>query len=333
MRPIALKGHDRPITAVKFNADGDVVLTASKGTLICLWRTDNGERIGTYNGHTGAVWSVDIDRKSKYMLSGSGDFSARLWDARTGTQLCQWSHKTAVRCVEFSEDDQLFLMVTDAVMKEIAKIFLYEMPADPRELSDKKPALVLEIVSRGEGKITQATWGPLNKTILTANSDGSVFVYDASDGHVVKSFKPHAKEITCIAWDPMKTMFLTSSKDGHAKLFDADTYELLKTFTTGRPINSCSISPFPGRHEVIVAGGQSAESVTTTRVDNVQFATRFFNAIFEEEMGSVAGHFGPVNSLAYFPDGKGFATGGEDGYVRLQHFDPSYFTSFNNSDG
>ena len=37
------------------------------------------------------------------------------------------------------------------------------------------------------------------------------------------------------------------------------------------------------------------------------------------------GHFGPVNALTFSPDGKGFASGGEDGYVRLHHFDQSYF--------
>jgi len=47
--------------------------------------------------------------------------------------------------------------------------------------------------------------------------------------------------------------------------------------------------------------------------------------IFEEELGSVPGHFGPVNVLSYSPDGKGFASGGEDGFVRLHHFDKEYF--------
>jgi len=65
--------------------------------------------------------------------------------------------------------------------------------------------------------------------------------------------------------------------------------------------------------------------VTTTRVDKNQFKVRFFHLIFEEELGSVQGHFGPVNTLSYSPDGKGFASGGEDGYVRLHHFDSNYF--------
>ena len=46
-----------------------------------------------------------------------------------------------------------------------------------------------------------------------------------------------------------------------------------------------------------------------------------WHMVYEEEIGSVKGHFGPCNCLAWFRDGRGFVTGGEDGYVRVQHFD------------
>jgi hypothetical protein len=39
----------------------DLFFSASKGPKINAWRSDTGERIGTYNGHNGAVWSVDVD--------------------------------------------------------------------------------------------------------------------------------------------------------------------------------------------------------------------------------------------------------------------------------
>ena len=37
------------------------------------------------------------------------------------------------------------------------------------------------------------------------------------------------------------------------------------------------------------------------------------------------GHFGPINTLAYAPDGRGYASGAEDGYVRLHTFDADYY--------
>jgi len=67
-------------------------------------------------------------------------------------------------------------------------------------------------------------------------------------------------------------------------------------------------------------------SVTTTSVTAGKFEVRFFHKIFQEEIGRVKGHFGPINTLAFHPSGKSFASGGEDGYIRIHHLDPDYFT-------
>ena len=63
-RPIVLNGHDRPITMVKYNHDGDLVFSCSKSKdgSVGLWRSATGERLGTYDGHKGVVWSLDVTR-------------------------------------------------------------------------------------------------------------------------------------------------------------------------------------------------------------------------------------------------------------------------------
>jgi len=54
------------------------------------------------------------------------------------------------------------------------------------------------------------------------------------------------------------------------------------------------------------------------------FETRFYNSVYEEEVGSIKGHFGPIHCLAFSPDGMSFVSGGEDGYVKLYKFDEEY---------
>lgn len=62
-------------------------------------------------------------------------------------------------------------------------------------------------------------------------------------------------------------------------------------------------------------------------MDKSQFKTVFYDLILETEIGKIEGHFSPINSLAFSPDGTSFVTGGEDGYVRLCHFDKKYLES------
>lgn len=99
--------------------------------------------------------------------------------------------------------------------------------------------------------------------------------------------------------------------------------EHLKTYVTDRPVNSAAISPL--FDHVIIGGGQEAMEVTTTSAESGKFETRFFHLIFEEEFARLPGHFGPIQSLAFHPDGRSYASGAEDGYVRIQSFDESYF--------
>lgn len=122
-----------------------------------------------------------------------------------------------------------------------------------------------------------------------------------------------------------KTLFVTSSKDCFAKLVDPNNLEVIKEYRTPAPVNGACISPtLP---HVLVGGGQDAQAVTTTGASSGKFETRFFHMIYAEEFGRVKGHFGPINALAVHPYGKSFASGSEDGFVRLHKFDATYLSA------
>jgi translation initiation factor 3 subunit I len=110
-----------------------------------------------------------------------------------------------------------------------------------------------------------------------------------------------------------KMIFISASSDNTAKLFDTISFELLKTYRSGEPVNSAFISPL--KNHIVLGGGTSSSLVTTTAARNAYFEARFFHMVYEEEIGTVKGHFGPIHALAFSPDGKSFVSGGEDGFV------------------
>jgi translation initiation factor 3 subunit I len=85
-RPLLLQGHTRAITQVKYNREGDLIFSAAKDNCPSVWFSSNGERLGTYDGHNGTVWCIDVDWKTEKFLSGGGDMTIRIWDCNTGKE-------------------------------------------------------------------------------------------------------------------------------------------------------------------------------------------------------------------------------------------------------
>lgn len=75
-KPLTLQGHDRSLTQIKYNREGDFLFTAGKNQTPNVWFSLNGERLGTYNGHQGAVWCLDCDWTTTKLITGAGDAKA-----------------------------------------------------------------------------------------------------------------------------------------------------------------------------------------------------------------------------------------------------------------
>jgi translation initiation factor 3 subunit I len=322
MRPILLSGHERALTQVKYNRDGDLIFSTAKDQQICAWFAHNGERLGTYHGHQGAIWTVDVDPTSTILASGSADNTIRLWDVKTGKCLKTWDFPTAVKRVEFNEDGTKLLGVTEKRMGHLGTIVVLDINVDVEaEQSDEKS---LTIVC-DESKATVAGWSYLSKYIIAGHEDGSISQYDAKTGDLLYNFPIHElnQPVVDLQWSQDRTYFITASKDKTSKLIAAKDLNVLKTYVADTPLNSAAMTY--KKDFVILGGGQAAMDVTTTSARQGKFEARFYHKIFEEEIGRVRGHFGPLNTVATDPTGKGYCSGGEDGYVRVHQFDKGYF--------
>lgn len=316
MKPLLLQGHERAITQIKYNREGDLLFSSSKDKTPNVWFAINGERLGTYVGHQGTVWCIDVDWNTTNFLTGSADSSIKLWDCRTGVEKTSFTLQNMVRTCGFSFSGNLILYSTDKALRSECSLFV----RDIRMPNDSAPISQIQITPT-HSKITSAIWGPLEDTIVTGHETGEIINWDLRKQEVIKKTKPHSRQIMDLQADKDGMCFISASKDTMAKLFDLSTLAELKTYKTEKPVNSACISPT--KDHVLLGGGQEAVDAALTKAG--KFEARFFHLVFEEEFARVRDHFGPINSVAIHPDGKSYSSGGEDGYIRVHNFDQSYF--------
>ena len=220
----------------------------------------------------------------------------------------------------------MFATISDPFVEHNAQISIYDVPANesPDSYADT-PRLEIELpkdIHNKKVNPTNIVWLALNEALFVTFDNGAIRLYDPVTGDELEEFFAHEKKINRVSFNKDKTLFITSSADFTAKLYDAIDMKHLKTYKTDRPVNDAVISET--KDHILLGGGQEAMSVTTTAGKVGKFETRFFWLVYEEEFGTVKGHFGPINALAINPNGLSYASGAEDGYVRLHFFDKSY---------
>lgn len=319
MKPLVLQGGSRPITYIQYNRPGDMLFTCCKDHTITVWWSDTGERIGVYSGHSGSVNHCDVTLDSKVMLSGGGEYAAKFWNIANGKCLATIGTKGPVRAVGISSDQKQFFLMTNPS----CSLSLYNVP--PAILALEEVADVPLLASfPSPATPTCATWMPLNRYICTGCEDGKLRFYDTEDPKAAPEVvDAHTKTISRICFNKTKSLFVTSSKDSTAKLFLSMKRQHLKTYKTPAPVNHAVISPL--YDHVLCAGGQEARDVALTAGMDGHFELKFHHLIDEHLVGIVRGHFGTVNTAGFHPDGTSFATAGEDGFIRLHHFDAAYY--------
>ncbi|KAK7680644.1 translation initiation factor eIF3 subunit [Cerrena zonata] len=330
MRPIKLMGHERSLTQVKFNKEGDLIFSVAKDSSASIWYSSNGERLGTLEGHMGTIWSIDVDSNTTLAATGSADMTIKLWQVSNGECVYTFDMPTPVRRIAFSPDNKKLLAVTDQVMGQIGTITVLNINNQELSNQSSEPALIIKTREDAK-KVTIAGWSDNGEYIIAGHEDGYISKYNGKTGEFIQTVQAHGIHneekvlaVTDIQFAPEdKSYFITASKDKCSTLIDVESFEILKVYKADAPMNTAAITSV--KDFVILGGGQEARNVTTTAESQGKFEARFYHKIFIDEIGRVKGHFGPLNTIAVHPEGTGYASGGEDGFIRLHFFDKSYF--------
>lgn len=287
--PLSCPGHTRPVVDLAFSdvtENGFFLISACKDGKPMLRLGDTGDWIGTFEGHKGAVWGATLNHTATLAATAAADFTAKVWNAVDGAETQTFTHKHIVKSVDFSSTDDKLL--TGSNEKKM-KIFDLNCP-------DKDPQKVLEPLG---GNPRTCVWLNNDQNILSGGDEKHIRLWDVRT----------LSEVSTITFEtPLLGMqlsrdksILSASYGKTVSFYNPMTLDLLKTYTMQSNINSVSISP---DKSIFVAGG-----------DN--FLVYKYGYDSGDLLESYHGHFGPVHCVEFSPDGELYATGSEDGTLRL----------------
>jgi len=297
--PLVAPGHTRPVTHISFSAlqeDQTYLLISSCKDGNPMLREWTGDWIGTFIGHKGAVWSSKISPDTSRAASGSADFTAKVWDTYTGECLHSFPHNHIVRTVALSPTSSHLL--TGGQEKKVRVFNIKRPDAEPEFLEDSGGLA-------HEGTVKSVVWVG-DHTGVTGGEDGKIKWWDLRTRNLITSLTfPTA--ITSMELSPQTSRLVVTS---------GKTVSFISALPNGAPTHSLALSYAPSSasiHPILqdrfVTGSSGDEWVRVHSVDG-------------EEREVLKGHHGPVHCIEYSPDGELFASGSEDGTIRLWQTTP-----------
>lgn len=330
-RLLFLAGHRDWVESVAFSHDGRRLVSGGYDAVARVWDAATGKELLTLRGHKALVHNAIFSADDRRILTASWDRTVKLWDAADGKCLKTFAggHTSIVEYATFSPDEKQILSCgydNTAVIWDAAS-----------------GAILMRLLSH-TGGIQTAFFSRDGRTILTGSFDRTAKLWDAETGRVIRTFRGHEGSIHCAYFSPDCRRMVTSSWDRTARVWDVATGKLLFTLRHDHYVLHSIFSPdgkwiLTGSYDRSLAlwdaatgalvkrfnAGADVSRAGTAAPDGKSIAVGLANrnAIVIDPKkpfswdATLIGHRGPVNAVAYSPDGKRILTGSTDKTARI----------------
>ena len=146
---------------------------------------DSPEKVRTLTGHTLPIYALAFSSDGRWLVSGSLDKTAKLWNLSDGHELHTFTGNKAFTSVEFSPDGgRLVLAATNGSPLNDAKpegntIMLWD--------SDS-PNEVRNLIGH-EGQVFFVKFSPDGSFLASSNGAATINLWDICSGRIIKAFK------------------------------------------------------------------------------------------------------------------------------------------------
>jgi eukaryotic-like serine/threonine-protein kinase len=348
--------HRHPVSALAFSPDGEWLASASFGRTVKLSNSRTGALLTTFDLHTGNVECVAFSLNGRRLASAGEDKTVRLWDTTTGQEVLGLrGHTDRCGCVAFSPDGQRLasasadgtIRIWDATplredergqetltfkehSDEIRSVAF--SPNDQRIASAGSDGLV-KVWDAQTGRVSSefsghaefggiravvfcAAWHPQGHTIASASLD-TVKVWDARTERTVFALPAAQGKIplpfAAVAFSPDGSYLVTGKQDGAVEIWDAATSQTVGTLDTHKgPVRGVVFSK-DGRHLISASSDGIVKLWDAKRLDK-----QYLDGTPEPRIPPIRARVaGPGLSVAFSPDGRRLATGGDQDTVKI----------------
>ncbi|GAA5829553.1 hypothetical protein JCM11251_000201 [Rhodosporidiobolus azoricus] len=353
--PLVCSGHTRPVPSIHFspllpptssspNDPNYLLISACKDGKPML-RDWLGDWLGTFTGekgHKGAVWSARLSKDGGLAATGSADFTAKVWDAHTGFCLTTLPHSHIVRAVDIlgssssssptspqPSSSSSLRVLTGGHEKRLR---LWDLSAAPSDGSDADSMEGVKEFVREGGRTAHD--GTIKKVLFDEERGGCISV---GEDRVIRWWDLETlQQIDELSFNDQPITSMEKSHDGSFLAITAGKEVIFLSLDTRLPLlrhtlpyspSSASLHPsyqstFSTTEPSLSSSGAPHIFVTGSTADEW---VRVHDAASGKELEVGKGHHGPVHCVEFSPDGELYATGSEDGTVRLWQTTPKNY--------
>ena len=292
-----LEGHMGYVRSVAFAPDGNTLASGGWDYTIKTWDARSSELQLSIDargpdherkGHTDWVSSVAFAPDGKTLASGSGDYTIKLWDTRSGETLRTLEgHTRGVSSVAFAPDgNTLASSSRDRTIK----------------LWDARSGELLRTLEGHTDHVWSVAFAPDGNTLASSSRDKTVKLWDARSGELMRTLEGHTDYVSSVAFAPDGSTLASGSVDKTVKLWDARSGELLQTLEG---------------HTSVIGSVTFAPEGNTLASSSWDKTIKLWDARSGALLRTLEGHTGSFYSVAFAPDGNTLASVSDDKTIKL----------------
>ncbi len=317
----SVKMHSDSVTGVAFSSDGTILASAGKDDMIRLLDvTDFHQSFDDPNDVVALPTELDV---SPLLGFGSGfgglDFSpddtsiasgnylravggaVQIWNLESGERTSTLvGQDSSVRSVAYNPDGSKLASASGGDL-EFGDVSLWDLASGQSDV----------VFGRTMGGVREVTFSADGTLVASASADDGVLLWSVDDGTILNSFQEGTHMSYAVAFSPDGLLLASVGNDGGSGLYTQRGKAHVWDVLSGELLHTLELSQSP---LYTVAFSPDGTMLAAAGDDHI---IHLVDMQLYQEVDTIKGHAGRINSIAFSSNGQLIASGSDDRYLKI----------------